>query len=197
MCSLRLGCNAILPGQYYDAETGLSYNDQRDYDPAVGRYVEADPAGQLFYFSLSTMPAVRRLLPPAARLGYWNHLYAYSDSNPASKTDPYGLGFWQWILDHLGEGAQEETQEQTITGILSSGCVAENCKRKVSHRTEAQAYGDCFSILDRITKQQGAAVPGGIQSIGDTNLILSECAEQCSKALEQDACPGCKNGSKP
>jgi RHS repeat-associated protein len=45
MCSLRWGCNVILPGQYYDAETGLSYNDLRDYDPAVGRYVESDPIG--------------------------------------------------------------------------------------------------------------------------------------------------------
>jgi RHS repeat-associated protein len=33
------------PGQYYDAETGLDYNYHRDYDPAVGRYVESDPIG--------------------------------------------------------------------------------------------------------------------------------------------------------
>jgi RHS repeat-associated protein len=26
-----------MPGQYYDAETGLSYNYRRDYDPATGR----------------------------------------------------------------------------------------------------------------------------------------------------------------
>jgi RHS repeat-associated protein len=34
------------PGQYYDAETGLSYNYFRDYDPVVGRYVQIDPIGQ-------------------------------------------------------------------------------------------------------------------------------------------------------
>jgi RHS repeat-associated protein len=33
----------MLPGQYYDAETGLMYNMARDYDPAIGRYVESDP----------------------------------------------------------------------------------------------------------------------------------------------------------
>lgn len=33
------------PGQYYDTETGLHYNYFRDYDPAVGRYVESDPIG--------------------------------------------------------------------------------------------------------------------------------------------------------
>jgi len=29
----------------YDAETGPSYNMNRDYDPVVGRYVESDPIG--------------------------------------------------------------------------------------------------------------------------------------------------------
>jgi hypothetical protein len=31
--------NLRFPGQYADAETGLSYNFFRDYDPSVGRYV--------------------------------------------------------------------------------------------------------------------------------------------------------------
>ena len=37
--------NLRFPGQYFDAETGLNYNYFRDYDPAVGRYVESDPIG--------------------------------------------------------------------------------------------------------------------------------------------------------
>ena len=37
--------NLRFPGQYYDAETGLNQNWNRDYDPVVGRYVEADPIG--------------------------------------------------------------------------------------------------------------------------------------------------------
>jgi RHS repeat-associated protein len=37
--------NPRFPGQYYDSETGLSYNYLRDYDPATGRYVESDPIG--------------------------------------------------------------------------------------------------------------------------------------------------------
>jgi RHS repeat-associated protein len=37
--------NLRLPGQYFDAETGKHYNYFRDYDPAIGRYVESDPIG--------------------------------------------------------------------------------------------------------------------------------------------------------
>jgi RHS repeat-associated protein len=32
----------VLPGQYYDAETGTDYNYFRDYDPIIGRYEQSD-----------------------------------------------------------------------------------------------------------------------------------------------------------
>lgn len=37
--------NLRFPGQYFDAETGLSYNLNRDYESATGRYIESDPIG--------------------------------------------------------------------------------------------------------------------------------------------------------
>jgi RHS repeat-associated protein len=61
--------NLRFPGQIYDSQGGLFQNYFRDYDPAVGRYVESDPIG--LEGSLST--------------------YEYADSNPTEMVDPYGL----------------------------------------------------------------------------------------------------------
>ncbi len=58
-----------LPGQWEDAETGLHYNDQRYYDPAVGRYISADPLG----------------------LDGGFNAHAYVGNNPLGFTDPLGL----------------------------------------------------------------------------------------------------------
>lgn len=61
--------NPRFPGQYSDAETGLNYNVNRDYDRATGRYVESDPLGQLA--GLST--------------------YSYVGNAPLDFVDPLGL----------------------------------------------------------------------------------------------------------
>jgi len=65
----RFDMKLRLPGQVFDAETGLNHNYLRDYDPALGRYATPDPMGLAGGFNP----------------------YLYADGNPMTKVDPLGL----------------------------------------------------------------------------------------------------------
>ncbi|WP_336366014.1 polymorphic toxin-type HINT domain-containing protein [Marinobacter sp. C2H3] len=72
--------NLRLAGQYFDAETGLHHNFMRDYDPALGRYIQADPVG--------FAGGVNR--------------YAYARLSPLMAIDPYGMAWYEyidWVFD--------------------------------------------------------------------------------------------------
>ncbi|MGO4702708.1 RHS repeat-associated core domain-containing protein [Dyella sp. 2RAB6] len=61
--------NLRFPGQYYDVESRLHNNINRDYEAVTGRYGQADPLG------FNAGPS----------------LYSYTASNPLSHVDPLGL----------------------------------------------------------------------------------------------------------
>ncbi|THT95972.1 RHS repeat protein [Lampropedia puyangensis] len=61
--------NIRFPGQYFDQETNTHYNFHRDYNPAMGRYIESDPIG----------------------LDGGLNIYSYSDANGIMIIDPSGL----------------------------------------------------------------------------------------------------------
>ncbi|MCB9975694.1 MAG: hypothetical protein H6856_08695 [Rhodospirillales bacterium] len=72
--------NLRFPGQYYDDETGLHYNWNRYYNPAIGRYISSDPIG--LEGGLNT--------------------YAYVLQNPLTNIDPEGLIIWRGTVNHAG-----------------------------------------------------------------------------------------------
>ena len=81
--------NLRLPGQYFDQETGLHYNCQRDYDSQVGRYLEEDPIG----------------------LAAGMNSYAYVNGNPLTFVDPVGLDLRPCLLASL-QGNRRVQPEQ-------------------------------------------------------------------------------------
>jgi RHS repeat-associated protein len=70
--------NHRFPGQYADANNSLSYNNMRDYDTSIGRYIESDPIG--FRGGLN--------------------LYGYAAQQPMQAIDPSGED-----LNHLKKSA--------------------------------------------------------------------------------------------
>jgi RHS repeat-associated protein len=74
--------NLRFPGQLYDSQAGLSQNYFRDYDPAIGRYVQSDPIG----------------------LKGGINTYAYANENPVSRIDPSGL----WGRVRVEDWAQQD-----------------------------------------------------------------------------------------
>ncbi|WP_414494624.1 RHS repeat-associated core domain-containing protein, partial [Stenotrophomonas maltophilia] len=70
------------PGQQATDASGLFYNYQREYDPAVGRYSQSDPIG--LDGGIST--------------------FSYADLTPQAKSDPLGLATWTGTMTFAGTG---------------------------------------------------------------------------------------------
>ena len=84
--------NLRFPGMYADSETGLYYNMNRYYYPAIGRYIEPDPILQpMVYARLNTSPVFNRLFSILAFNPQQTHGYAYVINNPLSFVDFLGL----------------------------------------------------------------------------------------------------------
>ena len=70
-----------LPGQYYDAETGLYEGWHRTYDPVAGRYLQVEPLLQSPGASVAYAGA-----------GFSVPIYAYALNNPLAFIDATGFG---------------------------------------------------------------------------------------------------------
>jgi RHS repeat-associated protein len=99
-----LAYNLRFPGQYYQAETGLNQNYFRDYDSAVGRYVESDPIG----------------------LKGGINTYGYVGGNPIGSVDSMGLVLWRGLYNYTAGGVSKFGGGVSAVGytfVLKSDCV--------------------------------------------------------------------------
>ncbi len=174
--------NLRFPGQYYDAESGLSYNYARDYDPVTGKYLESDPIG--------------------VKGGV--NTYSYVLSDPINRIDPYGLqtsDYIECILRQAGSPVRENCAQQfgnaVAKAVDDSFCDAVTC---TSHCTLVNFIGKNFEqavvnahkevvikVLDKIAKETASKaakkllpVVGEIDFVNDA-IGTVKCTTDCVK----------------
>jgi RHS repeat-associated protein len=166
--------NLRFPGQYYDAESGLAYNVNRDYEAATGRYIQSDPIG----------------------LDGGLSKYAYVANDPLDQFDSSGLasGRWQqvpgtntWVrIDSAHVAGQQKHAHIDTKGTVE---VAVNIDGTASHHSDLSKMTRSKKVLEFLTKKGFALKCLG--GIGDAFLIQDIVknveAENCA-AGDVNAC---------
>ena len=151
-----------LPGQRYDAETGLHYNYFRDYDPSIGRYGESDPTG----------------------LSGGLNTYAYVQGNPLLFIDQKGLAR-EKICPRLGECVNPPVEPTPGGEGIGPGPQPKRQKEDPVKARERcpeimkQTYGgcDCATIMNSLGTclQCCSTLAGQMRSGG----VGTKCADGC------------------
>ena len=176
--------NFRLPGQYYDAETGLHYNMFRYYDPDTGRYITADPIGldgglNLFlYAGGDPMNWVDPWgLVSAGQLGIGNP-GSYGGSNTCeSMYDELSLEAYRYSSDWLMPSHEEMMEMLPIGGIgKAAGVGRASLKRlkklikKHSKPTNSGLNKQKLNQLERVVNKAGGKIRVDLEGVKGTGV---------------------------
>lgn len=139
--------NLRLPGQYYDAESGLHQNIYRNYDPEVGHYLEPDPLGPVSnndVFGYANQNP-RQFIDP---LGLLMFVFDGTTNTPSSQTNAYKLGL---LYDegpvHYIEGLGTQEANNKVVNHFKNYQTEMKATHKVSESSMIQRM-HTFSLLE-------------------------------------------------
>ncbi|EGH05369.1 YD repeat-containing protein, partial [Pseudomonas amygdali pv. aesculi str. 0893_23] len=153
------------PGQIYDAQTQLSYNYHRDYNPDTGRYVQSDPIG--LEGGLTT--------------------YGYVKGNPLSFMDPLGLETMVTVWQPVGFGSSSFGHVSTnINGTTYSWGPGGMTTLPTSEYLEKNGFRDGMAVGIDLTPQQEQDVKVCLSSDqGSYSVTQNNCGSPIQNCLQK------------
>jgi RHS repeat-associated protein len=161
-----------LPGQSFQLEmNSLHQNRWRDYDPSLGRYIEADPLG----------------------IDAGQNVYAYVDGDPVNLLDKMGLGLaapvpaWGWVAaaveEAIGLGPEDAIADAIAAGTLAVSAAGNNSNAGANSAAQSSQQAEEYNNYKNICNERP---PPNL--CGDALLKWQlEKAKRCMQARQEYA----------
>ncbi len=195
--------NLRFPGQYLDAESGLHYNWMRFYDPRIGRYLEADPAGLRGGFARYTyvtgdpltsvdVTGLQQIPGSSASLGGLAAIANYSYGTQGVVGAPSGSTFGDIGSQHGGEYISAILNLPAYAlAIVSGGEVLAGAASLASYvewgnLASRGAIASIIQLAGNIEKNAyGANIPQSLNSSAPTSAAaLNKAAVEAARRFE-------------
>lgn len=151
-------------GHVEDGLTGLTYMQQRYYDPAIGRFLSVDPVG-----------------PLSDPVGYFGR-YHYAANNPYRYTDPDGRA-WGLLAKVVKVAAKGGDVAATVAGAVEDGKTIVS-----SNATVGQRIGAGLSLATEVLSPVSARdVKAGVAAVRGADDVARDVVVSSSRYPETAA----------
>jgi RHS repeat-associated protein len=156
--------NLRFPGQYFDVESGLAYNVNRDYESVTGRYIQSDPIG--LAGGVST--------------------FSYALANPASQSDLLGLVTGVTVWQPVGWGESSFGHISTnINGTTYSFGPKGMTVIPTDEYLSKNSFRDGTEVTLNLTPEQEEMLKNSLlKPQGDYSPLKNNCGSPLQRGLE-------------